>query len=204
MPSRNIIRQDSDNLYYHVYARGASHGLIFLEPDDKDYFLYLIARHLSIDPVISKNKYQYPHLRPKIELLTYCLMDNHFHMLLYQIEKGGMTLLMRSIMTAYSAYFNRKYDRTGSLFESRFKSALVYSDTHLLHVSRYIHLNPRGWKYFSYSSINYYRNANEPKWLQTQRVLQHHSSRSEYLKFVGDYEDSKRVLDDLKHALAGI
>ncbi len=111
---------------------------------------------------------------------------------------------MKSVMVAYSAYFNRKYKRTGPLFESRFKSSRINGDAYLLHVSRYIHLNPRSWKLFPYSSLIHIRRASEPEWLQTKRVLDQHADRKAYLAFVADYEDHKIMLDELKRELANM
>ncbi len=204
MPSRNIARQDAPDSYYHVYARGASKAKVFLDASDKDYFLYLLARHLSLKPISSKQGYPYPHLRNKIELLAYCLLDNHFHLLFYQAEQGALTQLMKSVMTAYCAYFNRKYRRTGSVFESRFKSVRIHGDEYLLHISRYIHLNPRSWKHFPHSSLLAIRQGSEPEWLQTDRLLAQHLGRAEYLAFVADYEANKVMLDQIKRQLANL
>ena len=204
MPSRNTVRYDAPESYYHVYARGASKEVIFQDGSDKDYFLYLLSRHLSIKPVVNKQGYVYPHLRNRIELLAYCLMGNHFHLLFYQAEQGALSGLMKSTMLAYAIYFNRKYKRTGSLFENRFKASLINKDAYLLHVSRYIHLNPRSWKYFPYSSLKYIRKANEPEWLQTEKLLSQHKSREAYLEFVQDYEAHKQILDELKYELADL
>ena len=122
-------------------------------------------------------------------------MDNHFHLLVYQVQQGMLSAFMKSVMTSYGAYFNRKYKRSGSLFESRFKASLVNKDAYLMHVSRYIHLNPRSWKYFPYSSIGAIRKASEPEWLQTQKVLvQFDYNRQSYLEFVADYEENKQML----------
>lgn len=204
MPSRNTARQDSPDSYYHVYARGASKANIFLAPADKDYFLSLFSRYLSREPIANKTRVAYPCYRDQLELLSYCLMDNHFHLLVYQQEKGTLSKLMKSLMTSYSAYFNRKYNRSGHLFENRFKASLISSDGYLLHVSRYIHLNPRSWKYFPYSSLLYIRKASEPEWLQTEKVLALHPSRQAYLEFVADYEDHKKMLDEIRHELADL
>jgi len=143
MPSRNTIRQDIADGYYHVYARGINRRVIFKQPADNDYFLYLLARHLSLKSQTSKTGYTYPHYRSKIGLLTYCLMDNHFHLLFYQSQLGVLSQLMKSLIVAYTTYFNRKYHRTGPLFESRFKASLINKEAYLLHVSRYIEA-PRG------------------------------------------------------------
>lgn len=202
MPSRNIRRYDLPDAYYHVYARGINKSNIYSDAADKDYFLYLISRHLSVKSVFSKENYPYPHFRDKVELLAYCLMDNHFHLLAYQQEQKALSLFMKSVMGAYTAYFNRKYDRTGPLFESRFKASNISTDTYLLHISRYIHLNPRRWKYFPYSSIVHIRKGTEPEWLQTKRILDLHTSRGAYINFVADYEEHKAVLDEIKHDLA--
>jgi len=202
MPSRNILRSDADESFYHVYARGINKSVIFIAPEDKDYFLYLISRHLSIKQVKAKNGYAYPHYRGKIELLSYCLMDNHLHLLFYQKEKGALSSLMQSILTAYTMYHNRKYKRRGPLLESRYKSALIDNDVYLLHVSRYIHLNPRSWKYYRHSSIIHIRKASEPEWLQSNKVLTQHVDRKAYLEFVSDYEEMRDMLAELKYQLA--
>jgi len=202
MPSRNTVRTDIPDAYYHVYSRGINRQNIFREASDKDYFLYLISRHLSVKPQASKEGYAYPHYRSRIELLSYCLMDNHFHLLFFQKDQGALSDLMKSLIIAYTTYFNRKYKRTGPLFESRFKSALIDDDSYLLHISRYIHLNPRSWKYYPYSSLIHIRKASEPEWLQTDKILSLHKSRGDYMEFVYDYSDYKREIDKIKHELA--
>lgn len=204
MPSRNITRIDKPDSYYHTYSRGINKSKIFSRPEDKNYFLYLISRHLSYKIVINSRGYSYPHYRGKVELLTYCLMDNHFHLLFYQQETKSLSEMMQSVLSAYTAYFNRTYNRSGPLFESRYKSSLVNKDDYLMHVSRYIHLNPRSWKYYKHSSIIHIRKGTEPEWLQTDKVLEQHDSRKSYIKFVEDYEDSKRIVDEVKHELANL
>lgn len=202
MPSRNTSRQDLPDSYYHVYTRGNNRMNIFVDPSDKDYFLYLVSRHLSNVPIFSKQGYEYPHYRNKIELLAYCLMDNHIHLLVYQIEPRTLSQLMRSVMTAYSSYFNRKHLRTGPLLESRFKASLIDRDSYLLHISRYVHLNPRDWRKYSHSSLKHIRKATEPDWLQSERLLAEYGSRDEYVQFVADYEENKQVLSEIKKQLA--
>ncbi len=204
VPSRNIVRQDQDDSYYHVYVRGISKGVIFNEATDKEYFLYLISRHLSLAPCVTRLGYIYPHFREKVELITFCLMDNHFHLLFYQLESGALSCLMKSVMVAYVSYFNQKYRRRGPLFESRFKASIIDDDIYLLHISRYIHLNPRSWRHFKYSSLHYIGRATEPDWLQTERLLRLHDSRNEYVTFVAEYEGRKIVLEQIKDELANM
>lgn len=202
MPSRNVLKIDVPESYYHIYARGASRKTIFLEDDDFDYFLGLFHRYLSHDEVTDKNGVPYDKLHEDVELLAYCLMGNHFHLLVYQREEGAMQRLMRGVMTSYSRYFNKKYDQSGSLFESRYKASRISSDEYLMHISRYIHLNPNDWKNYPYSSIKYFVYGREPDWLNKDKVLELFSSPESYIEFVSDYKDIRDVYEEIKHELA--
>jgi REP element-mobilizing transposase RayT len=205
MPSRNIIKQDVAESYYHLYARGANKQQIFAEPADYDYFLGLLARYLSDKPANSKEGVPYPHFAGALELLAFCLMGNHFHLLVYQESAGVMPQFMRSLMTSYSRYFNLKYKRTGSLFESRYKASRIDAQQYIEHISRYIHLNPRYWKNYPYSSLQFYvRGDNEPEWLRPGRILGMFETRRAYAEFIADYEDNKNMLEALKYELANM
>jgi len=202
MPSRNTARLDLSNTYYHVYSRGMNKELVFLDDADKDYFLYVIARHLSHVPTVNSANYVYPNYHSGIELLSFCLMDNHFHLLVYQKDKGTLAAFMKSVLTGYCAYFNRRHNRTGSVFGGRYRAVSVDNDAYLSHISRYIHLNPRYWQRYKYSSFHLIRKNREPEWLSSERVLQHFSSRAAYARFVADYEQNRDVLAEIKHNLA--
>lgn len=202
MPSRNVDKVDIPESFYHVYARGISRQKIFLEAADYRYFLGLFARYLSEKPVISKTGIVYPHHRGRLELAAYCLMQNHFHMLLYQVEQGAMRHFMQGLMTSYSRYFNLKYKRSGPLFESRYKAVRIDRDEYLQHISRYIHLNPRYWQHYRYSSIRYYVGDEPPEWLQPQRMISLFDGVEDYRTFVADYEDNHHALEQIKHELA--
>jgi len=201
MPSRNVVKPDLPDAYYHIYARGAGKVEIFLEDVDYQFFLSLFARHLSLRQQSSRLS-AYPHLRGDIELLCYCLMPNHIHLLVYQSEQGAMPRLMRSIMTSYSRYFNHKYKRSGALFETRYKASLIENEAYLLHISRYIHLNPRYYKRYPYSSLGYLTGQPSPEWLQPEKIQDLFGSAEKYKEFVADYEENKAMLDVLKKELA--
>lgn len=202
MPSRNITKLDVPESYYHVYARGASRLPVFNEPADFEFFIGLFARYLSTEQKQNRLGIPYPHLAPSIQLIAFCLMRNHFHMLVHQVDAGAMTNLMRCIMTSYTGYFNFKYKRSGSLFESRYKASMIDSPIYLEHISRYIHLNPRYWRRYPYSSFNYYAKGKEPEWLSSGTILEMFSGRLEYVKFVAEYEGNKLALGEVKHLLA--
>lgn len=202
MPSRNVVKQDSAESFYHVYARGGSKQPIYLDPSDYAFFTKLFARYLSEEPTSSRLGGPYPHFRGRLELLAYCQMPNHFHLLIYQNEAGAMAAFMRGLLTSYSRYFNTKYNHSGALFESRYKASRVQTASYLDHISRYIHLNPRYYKRYPYSSYQAFAGGEVPEWLQPERVLTMFKSRSEYIDFVSDYEAHKAMLDEIKHELA--
>lgn len=202
MPSRNVLKIDLPDSYYHIYARGASRQEIFREPADYYVFLELFRRYLSPEEIKDSAGIPYAKLNEDIELLCYCLMPNHFHLLVYQVNDRAMQRLMRGVMTAYSRYFNKKYNRSGGLFESRYKASRISSDEYLMHITRYIHLNPKQWRDYTYSSLNLYIKQNDTDWLHEQRILDLFSSRSAYLEFVQDYEAVKESLALIKSELA--
>lgn len=225
MPSKNIVKQYLENGYYHIYNRGVEKRDIFLDNQDCRVFLHLLKFYLS--PELQESQKQHPlttltgfnpvRLRPlqslggEIELLAYCLMPNHFHLLLKQFTLDGMTKLIRRLSTTYSMYFNRRYKRVGHLFQGAFKAALVQEDSYLLHLSRYIHLNPveltgSNPVNYPYSSYGYYLGNKNASWVKPQFILEYFKSSSlllpkninSYKKFVEDYiGDSKEFLGRL-------
>jgi len=171
MPSRNILKHYAPQSYYHIYARGSSKQKIFLEQADYKYFIKLFERYLSNKEQRSTTSEIYPNFKDRVEVLSYCLMTNHFHILLYQKSTDDMQKFMRSVMTSYSRYFNLKYKRTGALFESRYKASRIDSDSYLQHITRYIHLNPKNWKHYRHSSLKYYKDGKGPNWLIINRRI---------------------------------
>ena len=202
MPSRNVLKQDAPHSYYHVYARGLNRQKIFREPADFEKFLHLFERYLSPSESYNVNGLSFPNYFNKVELLCFCLMPNHFHLLIYQHQLSEMTHFMRSLLTSYSMYFNKKYKRSGPLFESRYKASLISDDAYLEHVTRYIHLNPRDWRYYDYSSLPYYLQRISDDWIRPGRITSRFAAPADYLSFVQDYGQNKEMLDILKHELA--
>ncbi len=201
MPGRNVLKTDIADSYYHVYARGHGRQQIFREAADYLMFLSIFERYLSTKELTDKYGKPYANLRGQIELLAYCLIDNHFHLLFYQSKQGAMSKLMRSVMTSYSCFFNKKYDSTGALFESRYKASVISSDDYLAKISRYIHLVPGDWLAYPYSSVHsYFMGA--PDWLQPERVIDLFGSTPVYADFLDDTADYEKSLDDIKGDLA--
>lgn len=201
MPSRNILKIDIPQSYYHVYARGHGRHKIFRDNEDFETFTNLFERYLSRQATTDKFGKPYPHHYSQVSLLCYCLMSNHFHLLLYQETEGSMSHLMRSVMTSYSRYFNTKYGLSGALFESRYKASRISTDQYLMHISRYIHLNPQDWMAYPYSSIHSYF-IGAPEWLEPRRIIELFGSLPVYADFLNDYTDYRQSLELVSDELA--
>lgn len=202
MPRRNVIKQDAPDSFQHVYARGHSKHKIFIDEQDYITFLVLLQRYLSAEEARDRYGVPYPNFYNKLELLAYCLMPNHFHLLIYQRQPKAMAQFMQSVLTSYSRYFNKKYKRSGSLFESRYKASMISDESYLEHISRYIHLNPRHWRDYEYSSLPYYLQRDEVTWVRPKRILDMFNTPEDYLEFMENYVEQKKVLDILKQELA--
>lgn len=145
MASRNALKVDIAEQYYHVYNRGVNKGVIFQDADDYRVFLNLLKRYLDKGHQNDVHKSPVHTLNGKIEINAYCLMPNHFHLLIYQLEEGSMKKLIQSVCSSYTAYFNKKYSRVGHLFQGVYKASLISTDAYVQHISRYIHLNPKDY-----------------------------------------------------------
>ncbi len=116
-----------DGYYYHVYNRGSRKGDIFFSEENYNYFLRLIKAN--------SNKYS-------TSIIAYCLMPNHYHLLLFQREGGSISKTLQTTLNSYVQAVNKRYKFSGSLFQGKVNSILVESDKYVVHLARYIHLNP--------------------------------------------------------------
>jgi len=146
--SRNVIFSPQE--YYHCYDRGTEKRKIFLDKKDHERFTHLLfvcnsknKIHLSDYKGRSFNDiFDIDRNETLVDIGAYCLMPNHFHLLLKEKEDKNISLFMQKLMTAYTMYFNKKYNRTGSLFESRFRAQHLDKDRYLKYMFSYINLNP--------------------------------------------------------------
>ena len=136
----------SINEYYHLYNRGNSKQKIFLDKEDYNHFVKLLYLCNSTRSItfrdISINSYDFDREETLVSIGVYCLIPNHFHILVREKTENGISKFMQKISTAYSMYFNKKYKRTGGLFEGKFKSQHIDTDKYLKYIYSYIHLNP--------------------------------------------------------------
>jgi putative transposase len=145
--------------YYHLYNRGNSKQQIFHDKEDYRRFVTLLYtcnstvnfKMFLIQESPTQDAYSWDRGKSIVYIGAYCLMSNHFHILITENEDGGISKFMQKLTTAYVMYYNNKYNRTGSLFEGKFKSEHLGSDRYLKYIFSYIHLNPikliqKNWK----------------------------------------------------------
>lgn len=116
-----------NGVYYHVYNRGHRKQQIFLQ--NRDY-------ERTLDKIIEYKK------KFLLNIVAFCLMPNHFHFLLQENSPGSISSFISNLCNSHSRFYNTKYETVGSLFQGRFKAKRVDKDEYLIHLSRYIHLNP--------------------------------------------------------------
>ena len=166
---------------YHTLNRGVDKRKIFM--DDKDYlrFIHDLFEFNDVEPPHNVNYFfqkkhmdiarPYMERRPRkllVDILAFCLMPNHYHLLLKPRSEGGLSKFMKKLNMGYAKYFNERHKRNGTLFEGRYKSGLVKDDSHFIHLPYYIHLNPLDLKF--------------PKW--RDREIGNHK---EAMKFLENY-----------------
>src|SRR3989344_3711872 len=146
--------------YYHIYNRGVEKRTIFLNDYDHKRFIFLLHvlntnKNLKIRDLLRENSYdellKIKNDDPLVAIGAYCLMPNHFHLLITPLVEGGVSKFMLKLQTAYSMYFNNKNKRNGALFQGVFKSQHLNKDEYLRYIYSYIHLNPaklkdKDWK----------------------------------------------------------
>jgi len=227
MPGKNTIKTYEKNAYYHLYNRGVNKQRIF--QDDQDYGVFLSYLKTYLEP---KDEQTLLHIisdehapwREKdqavkllrlnnffgtITLLAFCLMKNHFHMLVRQTDADAIDRFMNSLCTRYTMYFNKKYKRVGPLFQSTYKAVRIITEEQLLYITRYIHRNPIKKTYdnslssrilstFQYSSYPNYLGIRHADWVKPDEILIFFGKNNQtYQSFVEDAmneENSVRIV----------
>lgn len=220
MASRNTIRYFDSEAMYHVYNRGVNKQIIY--SDERDYAVFLsflkyallpdseLKKHEIIDKdivsIAKRFNLRRERFSDRIELVAFCLMPNHFHLLLYQHDKDAITALMRSVATGYAVYYNKRHNRVGSLFQGKYKACRINSDSYWTHISRYIHLNPidldEDYTTYPYSSYKFFMGDNNAEWVRQDRAMGEFKDSAEYAEFVKDYIPQRKDLKNIADILA--
>lgn len=219
MPAKNRTKEYVADTYYHLYNRGVEKRIIFADTQDYNVFLSYLATYLlpkdelglmSIIGSESATQQEKDTARKllrmnnfygKLTLHAYCLMPNHFHLLVHQTEEMIIDQFMNSLFTRYSMYFNRKYKRVGPLFQSLYKAVRVVSDEQLQHLSRYIHRNPMdlavqgpALQSYPHSSYGEYLGLRNSEWVNVEKILALFlGSEKKYEQFVEQRDDEATI-----------
>ncbi|MCM2338833.1 MAG: transposase [Burkholderiales bacterium] len=214
--------------YYHIYSRGTEKRKIFLESKDYKRFkvlLYIcnnedsinIGKHLQGGGLLS-GLYKIKKESSLVDIGIYSLMPNHFHIVIKEKTEGGISKFLGKLLTGYSMYFNKKNNRSGALFESRFKAKHIDNDEYLKYLFAYIHLNPiklidSKWKEngisdrkyaqkhleeYSFSSYQDYKNIErlQSKIINKEVFPEYFSEEKDFDLFIDEWLSFPKVLEE--------
>ncbi len=219
MPGRKDIFQSFE--YYHIFNRTIDGRKLFLTSELNALFLETLRYYRSNEAKLSFSHikrlklelytdYMKKVLNPEtfsVRIVSFCLMSNHYHLLLQQRKEKGVQTCMTNVVNSFTRFFNTRNKRKGPLFLPRFQSRHLISDEVLLHVSRYIHLNPYSsglitnieqLSDYQWSSYNNYLYDKENSLTETTELLKF-MKRESYKSFVEDQADYQRSLEELKY-----
>lgn len=222
----------ANNEYYHIYNRGVDKREIFINKNDYIRFLHNLYEFNSQERApefarVSKHNAgdSVSHIEKKprkklVNVICFCLMPNHFHLILKQLVDDGISRFMHKLGLGYAMAFNIKYKRSGILFQGKFKAVYIKNETYLTHLSRYIHLNPvelkeknwreagikdwskanqflEGYRYSSY--FDYIGKKNFPSITNRKLILEIFDNEKKYKKFVREWliKDLSKIEDIL-------
>ena len=179
-------RKYGESGYMHITARGNGKQILFEEERDYIYLLHLLKRFSA---------------ETNVTICAYCLMENHFHLLVYDPDRN-VSLFMRKLCVTYAGYYNRKYERSGHIFQGRFGSSIIDNEDYLLTVFRYILNNPRKsgiedastYKWSSYSKY-----GNPDSFVDTKVIQELLGSWKEYADFIAAKFEEEPELKLIKH-----
>ncbi|MBU2052371.1 transposase [Patescibacteria group bacterium] len=205
---------------YHIFNKGVAGQKVFRNQSDYERAQDSLFYYKHIIPPVKYSRLSSLHKDDRkdllkqlektrknlVDLIAYCLMPNHFHLLAKQLVDGGISRYLSNFCNSYTRYFNTKRERTGPLFQGKFKAVLITSNEQLLHVSRYIHLNPYSssvvksitqLKNYPYSSLTKLSTSK----VESKLILDQFKSINEYYQFVFDQADYQKNLEVIKKAL---
>lgn len=185
------------NNKYHIFNRGVDKREIFLNHDDMARFFQSMNEFNTVNPIGSIFENSFRNLESRhsgqeklVNFICYCLNPNHYHFVLEQVADKGVEKFMHRLGVGYTMFFNKKYKRSGSLFQGKFKAVHINSNEYLLHISAYVNLNDKVHQLGdsvskTKSSWDEYLN-NYEGFCEKDIILGQFSSCSEYKKFADD------------------
>lgn len=220
MPGRKIPLVTGQ--VYHVYNRGINRQPVFINKREYDRALDAIKFYRFIKPQTSLSKFlklegskqndfldSLKQSKELVRILGFCIMPNHFHFLLKQLEDKGISKFLSNFQNSYTKYFNMRHKRDGSLFLDQFKAVRIQTDEQLVHVSRYIHLNPytgylikslKDLSKYCWSSYPEYLNSND-QFIDIYSILDFFRNSQKYEQFINDQAGYQRELKEIEYLL---
>ncbi|MBI4066944.1 transposase [Candidatus Gottesmanbacteria bacterium] len=210
-----------NNEIYHVFNRSVGHEIIFSNKrnlqhtlDLLDYYRFTQKMRYSQYKTLTKEfkmdyESNFKEQLPLVEIYAYAFMPNHYHLLLKQLQNGGIGTFIRILQNSFAKYFNIKFDRHGALFQSTFKAKRVETDEEFVHTSRYIHLNPvtsfliefNELSIYPWTSFPIYSKDSLNTFVNTNEIIGRFKTREKYVQFVADQADYQRRLGIIKHLI---
>lgn len=186
MPRRNTIKKLLGGTLYHVYNREVDGERMFIDAEDRRYFRELLRRHLSRDVVKDDRGRPYRNLRAKLRVAAFAICWTHFHLIVFQIEEGGLEALMRSVMGAYTQYFKRKYGREQMMFKGDYRARPLASRKEKLYAIAYVNENHGRDCFCEFCSHRDYASGAQtaPDWLDVSSGLALFGGVAEYLELI--------------------
>jgi len=206
--------------YYHVFNKGINGQNIFLDQNDYQRMINSVWVYRYLFPPLrmsyllrltEKEIVKIKHSLAKedrcVDIISYCFMSNHFHFLIKQLTDNGISTFMGRLQDSYARYYNTKQKRFGPLFQGRFKAVLIESEEQLIHVSRYIHLNPFSsfvvkdlpeLRQYPWSSLQEYL-TKTPYVCKTEILSASFETPEKHWQFIADQADYQRKLEQNKH-----
>lgn len=212
MPSR--LDPINNGCYYHVFNRGVNKLDTFIDERDYSQALFSINYYRFQNPPMKLSRFKALSQTEQTRVLTtvlntnktlvdiscFVLMPNHFHFILRQNLDNGISTFIRKFTNSYARYFNISHKWVGHLFQGQFKAIEIVSEEQLLHVSRYIHLNPLVARIVNKKSLKDYRWSSYPDYLRrNSNLVQIFEIPKDYEGFVLGHVDYAKKLDYLKH-----
>lgn len=198
--------------FYHLYNRGTDKRIIFNNDDDRNRFVALLylsngSKPFHFNELDINTLFSWDRGDSLVDIISYCLMDNHFHILVKEKSDNGISTFMHKLATAYTMYFNKINERKGRLFETNFQVKHINSDEYLRYIHAYIHLNPikiiePAWKEvgvknvsavreflnnYCYSSYNNYLSSTTGDGILNTSVYPYFEDKKEFEEYLNDW-----------------
>ncbi len=214
MPAKFRVKSNNEHTLYHIYNRGVDGRDVFVDENDYTEFLDTLKKYVTkveiktvpgfktLKPSMAEYM-QKMNLSDQLDMVAYCMMSNHIHLVIYQKQLDAIAKLMRRVMTGYGMYFNKKYKRRGPLWEGVYRAVEISSGEQLVCLTKYIHLNPvtrtvrrfgpvetitgSSPESYTYSSFGTYIGLNNDKWVNIKFV---NMNSDEYKRYVSEHDNA--------------